>query len=307
MPLLEVRDLSVVFTQYDKGLRQKKVQIIQGLDLSVDQGELVAVIGSSGSGKSLLAHAILGILPPNAAITGEIRYDGELLTEERRLMLRGKEIAFIPQSVTYLDPLMKVGAQVRASVRGSDAIREQRKQFERYRLAPEVEHYYPYQLSGGMARRVLVSTAAVGEAKLIVADEPTPGLNSEILNEALKQLREMADKGCAVLLITHDIDSVLPVCDKVAVFYAGTTLEIAPSADFKDDGNSLRHPYTKALWRALPENDFAPIAGSAPQPSSLPGGCLFAPRCGQVTPECLMDRPEMREVRGGMARCIHAS
>lgn len=308
MPILKVSDLSVSFTQYaGGGMKKQTLQVIQGLHLSIEPGEIVAVIGSSGSGKSLLAHAIMGILPSNAAVTGAIEFDGVPLDAERQATLRGKEIALVPQSVNYLDPLMRVGRQVRSSAKGGDPAAEQRSVFERFGLSSAVERMFPFQLSGGMARRVLVSTATISGAKLIIADEPTPGLNPEAVQEALSQFKELAEDGCAVLLISHDIESVLPIADKVAVFYAGTTVEIAPAAEFSGDGGQLRHPYSRALWKALPQNDFIPIPGSQPSPNALPAGCLFAPRCSAATPDCTAARPEVRILRGGTVRCIHAS
>ncbi|MFB6366056.1 ABC transporter ATP-binding protein [Paenibacillus elgii] len=307
VPVLEVNDLSVAFTRYDRGLRQSTVEVIRSLQLTVGRGELLAVVGSSGSGKSLLAHAILGILPDNAAVSGTLRYEGEPLTPARQEALRGKEIALVPQSVNFLDPLMRVGDQVRSSVREGDAVAAVRRIFDRYRLAPGTERLFPFQLSGGMARRVLVSTATVGGPRLVIADEPTPGLDPAAVRETLSRFRELADEGCAVLLITHDIESVLPFADNVAVFYAGTTVETSPAGDFSGDGARLRHPYSRALWQALPQNGFTPIPGVQPHPSALPPGCLFAPRCAAAGPDCSRERPEMRELRGGTVRCIHAT
>lgn len=305
--LLEVQNLTVSFLRYAGGFRRQTVRVIEGIDLSIDQGEILAVIGASGAGKSLLAHALIGILPDNAKVSGTIRYLGETLDAAKLAAIRGKEIAFVPQSVACLDPLMRVGTQVRWAVRGKDPIEEQRHAFRRYRLAENVERMYPYQLSGGMARRVLLSTATVSGARLIVADEPTPGVHPDDLNEVLCRMRELADEGCAVLLITHDLESALSIADRVAVFYAGTVVETAPSADFSGDGERLRHPYSRALWRALPQNDFAPIAGTQPEPGELPAGCPFAPRCPLATSACENERPELRAVRGGTVRCIHAS
>lgn len=307
MPILEVEDLSISFKQYTDGLKQKDFKVISGLNVTLEEGEILAVVGASGSGKSLLAHAILGILPSNSNISGTIKYDGEVLTTARQASLRGKEIALIPQSVNYLDPLMRVGKQVRTSANDRDASAAQREVFERLHLKQEVENMYPFQLSGGMARRTLLSTAIVSGAKLIIADEPTPGLDPVVIKEALNNFREFADNGCAVMLITHDIESALTIADKIAVFYAGTTVEIAPVEDFTGDGEALRHPYTKALWKALPQNDFTPIPGSQPHPSALPSGCLFAPRCPMATAECGEAQPEMRNLRNGMVRCIHAT
>jgi peptide/nickel transport system ATP-binding protein len=307
MSTLEIQDLSISFTKYTKGLRQETTQVIHNLNVSIDKGEIVAVVGSSGSGKSLLAHAILGILPGNATMKGRIVYDGQELTEQRKADLRGTEIVIVPQSVKFLDPLMKIGSQVQTSVRKKNAITAQKKIFEKYRLQPFVEKLFPFQLSGGMARRVLVSMAVVSEANVIIADEPTPGLDAEVLKEAEVSFRELADNGSAVMIITHDIEFALKTADKIAVFYAGTTVEVAPVADFSGKGENLRHPYTKALWRALPQNEFIPIKGSQPLANDLPKGCPFAPRCEHATPDCSKEMPEEKIVRGGMVRCLYAT
>ncbi|RID82361.1 ABC transporter ATP-binding protein [Peribacillus asahii] len=307
MPILEVENLSVSFKKYTRGFKQTKSTVITSLDVTVEAGEILAVVGASGSGKSLLAHAILGILPSNAITSGVIKYGGEELTPARQSVLSGKELALIPQSVNYLDPLMRVGSQVRTSVKKENAIAAQREVFQRYHLNAGVEKMYPFQLSGGMARRTLLATAMVSGARVIIADEPTPGLDSVVIVEALNHLKESAVNGCAVMLITHDIESALQVADRIAVFYAGTTVEISPVEHFNGNGEQLRHPYSKALWRALPQNDFIPIKGSQPRPSQLPSGCLFAPRCEMATPDCEQERPAMRNLRNGMVRCIHAT
>jgi oligopeptide/dipeptide ABC transporter, ATP-binding protein, C-terminal domain len=309
VPLLEVRNLQITFTRYTGGLRQHQIKVVDGVDLSVAAGEITAIIGASGSGKSLLAHAILGLLPGNAAMSGKIMYRGEELDARRQEALRGREIAYIPQAVTYLDPTMRVGRQVRLAAGGDrrEAADKQRRAFRRYRLGEHVEKLYPFELSGGMARRVLVAAASVSDARLIIADEPTPGLPQAEVREALLQLRELADSGCGVLLITHDIQAALGVADRVVVFYAGSSVETAHAQDFSGDGHLLRHPYSRALWRALPENGFEVLPGAQPQPSDRLEGCLFAPRCAMATAACSKERPEMRHVRGGMVRCYHAT
>ncbi|AFQ42591.1 ABC transporter ATP-binding protein [Desulfosporosinus meridiei] len=305
--LLKVIDLSVSFVQYQKGLRQSVLKVISNLDISLGSGEILAVVGSSGSGKSLLAHAILGILPNNAFCSGKILYKDELLTPERQKKIRGSEITLVPQSVNFLDPLMRVSAQVRTAVRQGNAEEAQKKIFSRYDLSEGDGNLFPFQLSGGMARRVLISAAVVNGSKLIIADEPTPGLHPEIVAETLKHLRELADEGCGVMLITHDISTALQVADKIAVFYAGTTVETAFAADFHGQGQTLRHPYTKALWQSLPQNDFRPLPGFQPLPANLSEGCSFAPRCGKMTPKCTGSLPVMRDLRNGRVRCYHAT
>ncbi len=304
--LLEIHDLSVSFRMYDHALGQTDLKVISDLHLTVRPGEVVAIAGSSGSGKSLLASAILGILPGNATVKGHLHYKGEELTPERQAALRGRSIALVPQSVAYLDPLMKVGKQADGH-RKPYPTKKRRQLFERFSLPKQTERLYPFQLSGGMARRVLVSTALISDAELIIADEPTPGMSLDQALAALKMFRRMADEGKAVILITHDIDLAFHFADRVAVFYAGTTVETAPVEDFQIGPERLRHPYSKALWRALPQNGFEPIAGFQPYAGNLPGGCLFAPRCPYKTAECEVAPPPVQELRGGEVRCYHGT
>lgn len=245
-PLLEISDLSVSFLMYDGSLERSSLQVISNLSLTVHPGEILAVAGSSGSGKSLLASAILGILPGNASVEGAMRYGGEPLTPERQKVLRGGEIALVPQSVAYLDPLMKVGRQADGHKKPRPTA-ERRALFRRFGLPEETEGLYPFQLSGGMARRVLVSTALLSNARLVIADEPTPGMSLDQAKEALRMFRDLADEGRSVILITHDIDLAFDFADRVAVFYAGTTVETAPAADFRRGPEALRHPYSLSL------------------------------------------------------------
>ena len=304
--VLEIHDLSVSFRMYDGALEQKDLQVISDLHLTVRPGEIVAVAGSSGSGKSLLASAILGILPGNATVKGHLHYKGRELTPQLQKELRGTEIALVPQSIAFLDPLMKVGKQVDGHKKPYPTEKRNRL-FRRFSLPEKTEKLYPFQLSGGMARRVLVSTALITDAQLIIADEPTPGMSLDQALEALQMFRELANEGKAVILITHDIDLAFEFADRVAVFYAGTTVETAPVADFKTGPDALRHPYSKALWRALPQNGFQPIDGFQPYAGNLPEGCLFAPRCPLATEECRSRIPPTREIRDGEVRCFHAT
>ena len=304
--LLEIHDLSVSFRMYDGTLEQKDLQVISDLHLTVRPGEIVAVAGSSGSGKSLLASAILGILPGNATVKGHLHYKGQELTPDMQKKLRGTEIALVPQSIAFLDPLMKVGKQADGHKKPYPT-QKRRDLFKRFSLPEKTEKLYPFQLSGGMARRVLVSTALISDAQLIIADEPTPGMSLEQALEALQMFRELANEGKAVILITHDIDLAFEFADRVAVFYAGTTVETAPVADFKTGPEALRHPYSKALWRALPQNGFQPIDGFQPYAGNLPQGCLFAPRCPYATEQCHSQTPPTTEIRDGEVRCFHAT
>lgn len=307
-PILKVKDLGISFSQYTAGLRRNDLKVISSLDVELYEGEILAVVGSSGSGKSLLASAILGILPDNACLEGEIYYKGMLMSQKDKEKYRGKEIALIPQSVNYLDPLQPVGAQIGISIRRKANRNELiEKLFCKYGLAKEVARYYPFQLSGGMARKVLLATALASNAGVIIADEPTPGLDEAPLLEVLKDFRALADNGSTILIITHDIEAALRIADRITIFYAGTTLETANTKDFENGGGKLRHPYTKALNQARPDTDFLPIPGTQPYPGKLPAGCLFSDRCSFKTWECERQFPEYREIRDGRVRCNHAT
>lgn len=258
--LLSVRSLSVSFQMYIKGVRHKESPVIRNLSIDVAPGEIVAVAGASGSGKSVLAHSILGLLPENARTQGDIVYDGTLLCQKEKERLRGNEIVLIPQSVNYLDPLMKVADQIlmpRKGDGGRACRREQAGQLiARYGLEKKVLDYYPFQLSGGMARRVLVSAAASCGARLVIADEPTPGMDEAAIAETVRLFRGLAKKGCGVMLITHDIEMALQAADRVAVFLEGTVVETAHITAFDGNGEQLKHPFSKALAQARPANGF---------------------------------------------------
>lgn len=305
-PLLEVKDFSLTFRHYGKGLRETKMEVIRKLDLTIHQGEIVAVVGASGSGKSLLANAILGVLPENAIINGTLKYNGEPLSQKKQIELRGKEISLIPQSVNALDPLMKTGKQVQTVIKEKHKRTIQQAIFKKVGLPDKTADRYPFELSGGMARRVLAATAMVSGANLVIADEPTPGLDPEALQETLKHMKQLAADGKGMMFITHDIEVALQLADKIAVFYAGQTVETAHADDFSGKGEKLRHPYTKALWNALPQNDFTPLTGSHPFAYEAPHGCVFHPRCPIATDICKQEPPESRKRGGGEVRCFHA-
>lgn len=251
--VLEVKNYSLSFSRYEKGLKLKELQVISDLSISVQEGEMVAIVGASGSGKSLLAHGILGILPRNAHMSGEIIYDGSPLTADRIKRIRGKEIVLIPQNVTALDPLMKVGPQIRKGDKSSEARQATMQMLRRYGLEERTENLYPFELSGGMARRILIATAAMEHPKLVIADEPTPGLHMDVAKRVLGHFRELADEGAGVLLIAHDLELAAAVADRVAVFYAGTVLENVQAEAFRT-GEGLMHPYSKALFDAMPQH-----------------------------------------------------
>lgn len=256
-PILSVENLSITFTRYGRGRERKELSAIRSLSLTVDPGQVAAVVGSSGAGKSLQAHAIFHLLPQNAQVRGSILYDGYPLTLERAKAFRGKEIALVPQGVTWLDPMMRVGPQICRGKRDTASKELCRETLARYGLGPEVEELYPFQLSGGMARRVLIAAAVMDAPRLVVADEPTPGLDARAAARILGHFRELAQEGTGVLFITHDLELALTVADKVVVMYEGQTVDETGAASFRT-GEGLTHPYSRALWRAMPGNEFQP-------------------------------------------------
>ena len=155
---------------------------------------------------------------------------------------------------------------------------------------------YPFQLSGGMARRVLVSTALLADPDLVVADEPTPGLDEKTVEETLNHFKHMKDQGIGVLLITHDIDAALKVANRIAIFYSGYVIEIALKEDFSGNGENLLHPYTKSLFKALPANGFEVIKGHQPLHGEIIQGCPFYDRCDMKFDRCKEERPELVDV-----------
>lgn len=263
--LLQIEDMSIGFMMYDPDeasflkAQKKEVSVIENLSLAVHAGEILALVGASGSGKTLLADAIMGLFEPNAIVRGRIWFDGELQDADSLARLRGRKISLVPQGVNYLDPLMKVGKQVRGFGKNrlphAERTSIQQALFKRYDLDPLVADQYPFELSGGMARRVLLASALLDDPQLIVADEPTPGLDLELAVKALEDFRALADEGKGVLLITHDIELALKVADRVAVFKEGTIVEETAVENFASP-DLLDHPFSRALWHALPEHDF---------------------------------------------------
>ena len=233
--------------------------VLRDLTLSVHEGEILALVGASGSGKSVLADALMGLFDANAVASGEMWFDGSLVAPGDLGSLRGHGISLVPQGVSSLDPLMRVGEQVRGEARGADR-RARRGRcpppdgpsagaFRRaYGLASEVERMYPHELSGGMARRVLLMCALMEEPRLLIADEPTPGMDDESAAVAARDLRAFAQDGGGVLLITHDLDFALSIADRLAVFREGTVVEETSVSAFRR-AEALRDPYARELSR----------------------------------------------------------
>lgn len=304
--LLEVNNLSISFTQYVQGLNRHDSKVISDLTIDVNENEIVAILGSSGSGKSLLAHSILGILPYNANVTGEIKYKDKILDQSQKEELRGKEICLIPQSVNFLDPLMKVSEQAIGECKDDKEHEEkkirQREVFSKYGLDESVDDLYPFELSGGMARKVLLSTALINNPNLLIADEPTPGLDKKSVEETILDIKNLKEQNKGVLLITHEINVALETADRIAIFYSGYVIEINTAENFKNSENVL-HPYTKALIESLPENGFKLTEGV--QPLDEVAGCPYWENCPVRLDKCEKNKPKLINHNGIMIRCFN--
>lgn len=203
--------------------------------------------------KACLPTEFLGLLPYNSIKTGEVFYKGELLDGAYLEKVRGDEIFFIPQSLSSLNPLLKTADQARMTLDKKDYPR-QRQVYESFGLGKEVDDMYPFELSGGMARRVLVSDAILSGADLIIADEPTPGMDDEATGEIIGYFKDIKEEGKTSLIISHDINMALKLADRIAIFYGGRLIEVNNKEAFLNKGQGLKNPYSKRLIRALPEN-----------------------------------------------------
>jgi peptide/nickel transport system ATP-binding protein len=309
--MLEINNLSISFARNSGPLRRHSLPAVSDISFSVKAGEIVTLVGESGAGKSLLAHALLGLLPSNARISGEFIFKGERISPARLKELRGREIALIPQSVDYLNPLVRIRKQVYRSARLSGRCRATAnascdKSFARYRLADPVKNMFPFQLSGGMARRVLTATATSGMADLIIADEPTTGLDPEVAGQSLEHLKELAAKGKGILLITHDLEKGCRVADTLVVLYNGETVEVTPAESLRQ-GDHIMLPYTRGLWQALPQNGFRSMPAAKQKNGNVQTGCSFAERCPQSNDECRTNAPVLMRINTKLVRCPHVT
>ena len=284
-PILKIQNLNLYFTQYARGLRRRELHPIRDLSCKLFSGELTAVVGASGSGKSLLAHAILGILPYNCRMEGKISYQGEVLDETRLAGLRGNGISLIPQGVSYLDPLMRVGDQI-CGGRKDEATRAKCRQLlKRYGLDESVEKCYPFELSGGMARRVLLCCALMDDPRVIVADEPISALDVSIRAQVLNLLNSMKkSRGLTYLFIAHDLSVVRFISDRIAVISKGRIVELAEAEELF---LHPLHPYTKALLSAVP----IPDPGLEKKKKLL----VYDPSCHDYS----VDKPVWEEIANG--------
>lgn len=261
MNVLEVEKLRVSFLRYDGFLRQTAVECAHDISLGIARGEVLALFGASGAGKSLLAHAVMGLLPQNAIVEGTIRFEGRVLDERTQADLRGNRIALIPQSVSHLDPLATVGQQLRWAARRArrpmKAAGSVEGALSRFGLEPAVARAFPHTLSGGMARRVMLAMTTVSNADLVIADEPSNGLDAENAATVFQSLKALAKKGKAVIVISHDLSAALEIADRVVIMRDGKVVAHERADAFAGQGEALSAAYARKIWNALPQNGFS--------------------------------------------------
>ena len=314
---LEVHDLVVEYTSGGD-----VIHAVNGVDLHLNKGETLGLVGETGAGKTTICKAILGILPdPPAKIRGgEIHLEGQDLLhtpEKEMLKIRGKKISMIFQDpMTALNPVMSVGAQISEAVLlhndCTKAEAQQRTVDMLQMVGIPAERYveYPHQFSGGMKQRVVIAMALACDPELLLADEPTTALDVTIQAQVLDMIKELQQKfNTAMILVTHDLGVVAETCDNVAVVYAGHIVESGTKQDiFKD----TRHPYTQGLFDSIPKlNDegrwLKPIEGLPPDPTNLPQGCVFSPRCPYATDACRQGEiPGVEVSHGHFVSCLRA-
>lgn len=313
---LEVRDLKVEYTAAGE-----IVHAVNGISFSMKKGETLALVGETGAGKTTIAKAILRILPnPQAKIkSGEIILNGEDIlkkSEEEMLNVRGKKIAMIFQDpMTALNPLITVGDQITEGLllhndySKAEAKAEAKKMMEMVGILSSRYDEYPFEFSGGMKQRIVIAMALACNPELVLADEPTTALDVTIQAQVLDLISQLKkQRNTSMILITHDLGVVAQNCDNVAVIYAGKIIEYGSKrAVFQHP----THPYTIGLFASLPsanrhEKRLRPIRGLTPDPTNLPNGCAFHPRCPYATAECREKEPPYLEVAAGhFSRCCN--
>jgi len=305
---LEISNLRVFFPT-DDGL----VKATNGVDLRIEGMENLGLIGESGSGKTVLGMAILRLLPRDARVEGMVTFNGQnllSLEEDEMRRVRGKEIVMILQNPTSaLNPALTIGSQIEEVLRldeGLDRPSARRRVAEllgkvRIRDASKRAKEYPHQFSGGMRERAMIAMALASDPSLIIADEPTKGLDVTVKREVLRLLKEVTETK-SMLFITHDLASAAEICERIAVMYAGELLEIARTEDLLNDP---LHPYTEGFLNSLPSRGLKPVRGTCPSLIDTPTGCKFHPRCDLATEICEREHPPMlKREDGRQVRCF---
>jgi peptide/nickel transport system ATP-binding protein len=313
---LSVRDLSVVYTS-----RKKIVHAVNGVSFDMKKGETLGLVGETGAGKTTIAKSILRILPnpPAKVLAGEIMLDGKnlmTLPEKEMLKIRGEKVAMIFQDpMTALNPLMTIGDQIIESLKlhndysQAEAAQKAKELLEMVGIHAERFKEYPFEFSGGMKQRVVIGMALACEPDLLLADEPTTALDVTIQAQVLDLINRLKAKyDTSMILITHNLGVVAQTCEHVAVIYAGKIIEYGNKRDIFIN---YAHPYTHGLFASLPGFNMdaprlKPIAGSMPDPTNLPQGCAFHPRCPFVIEDCMDSEIPLIEItQGHFCRCCN--
>ena len=314
--LFELRDYSVTFSTPEGA-----VPAVDGLNLSINPGERLAIVGESGSGKSQTFLGALGLLARNGRISGEALFEGRNLASMKPRELdtvRGKDITMVFQDpMTALNPVLRISRQlteiveVHTGATNAEASRQALDMLAKVGI-PDPEkrfHVYPHELSGGMRQRVVIAMALLNKPKLLIADEPTTALDVTVQAQILDLFRNLtSEMGAALVIITHDMGVVAGIADRVAVMYGGRLVEEAPVDAIFDNP---QHRYTRALLDSIPRADrpveaMQAIPGRPPNLLRLPKGCAFAPRCAFRTDVCLNERPSLEPIGGGRrVACFH--
>ncbi|HAQ79141.1 ABC transporter ATP-binding protein [Bradyrhizobium viridifuturi] len=320
MALLDIKGLKTHFNT-DAGV----LQAVDGVDISINRGETLCVVGESGCGKTVTAMSILKLIamPPGKIVEGEIMFEGRdlvPLTSHELDDIRAKEIGFIFQEpMTSLNPVLTIGEQIAESLRRHEAVTRKQALERTIEMLKLVQipnaagrvHHYPHQFSGGMRQRVMIAMALACRPKLVIADEPTTALDVTIQAQILDLLQDMKERfGMAVMLITHAMGVVAETAQRVVVMYAGKVVEEAPVEELFGDP---RHPYTQGLIRSIPRIDLdaehktrlEAIGGSVPILINPPPGCRFAPRCKHAMSICTEQEPRLREIAPGHRMACH--
>ncbi|MEK8132829.1 ABC transporter ATP-binding protein [Paenibacillus filicis] len=303
-PLLQIRDIQASFPSAEGRLRA-----LNGVSLDLYQGRIFGLIGETGSGKSVLGLSIPGLLPDSAEVSGSIRFKGQELLKLHRTrlrQLRGSEIAFIPQNpATSLNPVLTIGYQLKEAIarhrsrssRSGKSLTEQAAELLDSLHMPEPERKlrsYPFQLSGGMKQRVLAAIGMCGHPSLVIADEPTKGLDALVRAQTVEMMRSVVRQtGAAMLVITHDLHVAEALCDEIGVMYGGRIVEQGPVGELF---RQPKHPYTQGLLGSMPGRGMVPIPGAAYNPADPGAGCAFVTRCRHRRAECESAVPELYPV-----------
>ncbi len=304
--VLKVENLTVQYV-----LESSTVEAVTEVSFQLEKGKTIGLVGETGAGKTTTALAIMNLVPdpPGVIRSGRVEVLGKNVLEMQPHQLekiRGKDVSMIFQDpMTSLNPVMTVGDQIAESVslhedvNKAEAMQRAEEMLELVGIPAERANEYPHQFSGGMKQRVVIAIALACNPHILLADEPTTALDVTIQAQVLDMMNDLKEKlGTALVMITHDLGVVAQSCDEVAVMYAGRIVEIGT---LEDVFNSMMHPYTEGLFNSLPnikdrKSKLKPISGLMPDPTKLPAGCAFAPRCAYASAACHQTRPELKKV-----------